>query len=297
MNINSGYLNQTRVPYKDTVRPLTVSGCGTYRLFPGDRSLPSAYPKGRVDYQLLYVAAGQAYFMIDGKEECIQAGTMVLYYPREPQRYIYYGDDSPEVFWVHFTGYDVRNILKYYAIQKGCHVFYTGTSLNFKRIFQQMILELQCCRSLYEDMLSTYLNTLFLLIGRSLLETPGQVYTSEDEVEIAVSYFNAHYSEHIVIEEYAASRNISKGWFIRLFRLRMGMTPVQYLSSIRLTYAQTMLEQSDYNISQIAASVGYDNALYFTRRFSKSLGMSPTEYRRKYGIQNQINAKQNFDKK
>ena len=140
------------------------------------------------------------------------------------------------------------------------------------------------CRPLYNEMLSSCLTELFMLTGRHMLEDPKAFHDSDDEIERAVSYFNEHYSEKIGIEEYAASRNISKNWFTRSFKTRMGMTPVQYLLSVRLSNAQVMLEQTDYSISKIASIVGYDNPLYFTRRFTQLHGISPTEYRKKNAI-------------
>lgn len=284
MFLNAGYLNQSRIPFKDTVKPLVVASCGTYRLTAEDKMLPTARPKGRVDYQLLYVAAGVAHFVIDGKDEAVSAGTLVLYCPKETQKYYYLGQDTPEVYWVHFSGYDVKTILRYYHIDSKQHFFRVGTSPTYKRIFHQMILELQLCRPLYEEMLANYLNEVFMLMSRQLAEQSLHISNSYNEIELAVAYFNENYHERIIIEDYAASRNMSKGWFIRSFKARMNMTPVQYLLSIRLANAQTLLEQTDYSISKIAAMVGYDNPLYFTRRFSIAYGMSPSDYRKKYSI-------------
>ena len=52
-------------------------------------------------------------FWFDGVEEVVTSGHMVLYQPKEVQKYVYYVEDHPEVFWIHFTGYDVKNILNY----------------------------------------------------------------------------------------------------------------------------------------------------------------------------------------
>ena len=59
------------------------------------------------------------------------------------------------------------------------------------------------------------------------------------------------------------------------------MTPLQYVINLRISNAQMLLETSDYTISQIAESVGYENALYFSRLFHKQTGISPKEYRKK----------------
>ena len=57
------------------------------------------------------------------------------------------------------------------------------------------------------------------------------------------------------------------------------MTPMQYILSIRIANAQNLLETTGYTISEIAAIVGYDNPLYFSRIFKKQKGLSPKEYR------------------
>ncbi len=89
MYINSAYLNHSLVDFMDKSRPLIVGSCGTYRLYTRPR-LPTHRPKGRLDFQLLYIASGKAHFYFDKSEQdtVITAGHMVLYRPREPQRYI-----------------------------------------------------------------------------------------------------------------------------------------------------------------------------------------------------------------
>lgn len=72
---------------------------------------------------------------------------MVIYRPKEEQRYYYYGVDQTEVYWVHFTGNNVTNILRQHGISDDTHIIYTGTSLEYKRIFTSIINELRFCNS------------------------------------------------------------------------------------------------------------------------------------------------------
>lgn len=280
MYVNSGYLYNSRVDFKDHSRPLIVGSCGTYRL-KKHPVLPSHRPKGRVDYQLLYIATGKAHFYFQGKETVVPAGHVVLYCPGEEQKYTYYAADAPEVFWVHFTGYDVKNILKYYHFSPKRHVYYSGTLPEYKWIFQRMIQELQLCRPLYEELLASLLNSLLLLMNRQAEEGSGCVSGIESEIETAVSYFSSHYDQKISVEDYARERHISVNYFIRNFKQYMKMTPGQYILSVRMANAQHLLEQSDYNITQIASIVGYDDPLYFSRVFKKQVGISPSQYRRR----------------
>lgn len=283
MYVNSGHLSNTFLDFKDKSKSLIVGSCGTYHLYTRPK-LPTWRPRGRIDYQLLYVASGKAHFYFDKKGEqdtVVTAGHMVLYRPKEPQKYIYYGIDQTEVYWVHFTGSDVKNILKYYGIPSTGQVFYTGTSPEYQWLFRQMIQEMQCARPNYEELLSMLLRHIFVLINRQIKEGNKATSYMLEETERAARYFNEHYNENISIEEYAEQRHVSPCWFIRKFKYYTGMPPMQYIISIRIANAQNLLESTSYTVSEIASIVGYDNPLYFSRLFKKQLGMSPMEYRKR----------------
>lgn len=278
MYLNSGYLHNSLVDFMDKTRPLIVGSCGTYRLYSRPR-LPTYRPKGRLDFQILYVAGGKAHFFLDGEDVVVSAGHMVLYQPKEVQRYVYYGTDQTEVFWVHFTGSDVRNILKGYGIPLKGHVFYTGQFPEYQNLFQKMIQELQMCRPHYEELLTFYLHQLLILISRQLNAEHKTADHIQNEMETAIRYFSENYNTDIVIDEYAASMHRSTAWFIRSFK-QTGMTPMQYIISVRMDNAQRLLSCPDYNVTEVASIVGYDNPLYFSRLFKKQIGLSPTDYRK-----------------
>ena len=280
MYINSGYLNNSRVPFKDKSKPLLVGSCGTYRL-QTVKKLPTWRPRGRLDYQLLYVVSGKAHFYFDDAERIVTAGHMVLFQPRQEQHYEYFGTDKTEVYWVHFTGSNVKNILRRYDIPLDTPVFYSGTSVIYAYLFKEMINELQTCRTGYEELLTMYLRQILILVQRIRLERRPSVNTHiQEEMEYARRYFNEHYNEQINIEEYAESRNMSVSWFQRNFKQIVNCSPMQYLLTIRMNNAASLLESTDYSMAEISAIVGYDNPLYFSRLFKKQNRVSPSEYRK-----------------
>lgn len=281
MYTNSGYLNNSLVDFKDKSRPLIVGSCGTYRLYTHPK-LPTFRPRGRLDFQLLYVASGKTHFYFEeGKDTVVSAGNMVLYRPKEPQKYVYYGSEQAEVYWVHFTGSNVRNILKSYGITNDMRVIPAGTLLEYSRIFKQMIQELQQCRAGYEELLAMLLRQIFIIINRQL--TKERTLKSDyldTEMELALEYFNTNYNKDLNIDDYAASRGMSVSWFIRTFKQYAGTTPMQYIVALRITNAQMLLETTNYNVAEIGNFVGYENPLYFSRIFKKQKGFSPSEYRK-----------------
>lgn len=279
MYINAGYLNNSRKDFKDNSTPLVVGSCGTYRLKTRPK-LPTYWQKGRRDYQILYVANGKTHFWFDDKEEIVSAGHMVLYKPEEIQKYIYYLEDNPEVFWIHFTGSDVKNILAYHGISLDEHVFYCGVLPDYKALFRKIIQELQLCRYGYEDYIASLFNDILLLVDRQQHEQKKTTGNVQEQIERAAAYFNENYNTKISIDDYAESLHISTNWFIHNFKQYAGMSPAQYILSLRMVNAQSLLERTTYNIKEISEIVGYENPLYFSRVFKKEIGKSPAQYRK-----------------
>lgn len=280
MYTNNAYLNNTLVDIKDKSKPLMVTSCGTYRLYTR-KKLPTWRPRGRRDFQLIYVASGKAHFHFGEEERIVTAGHIVLYRPKEPQKYEYYGKDQTQVFWVHFTGNDVTNILRSYGITDNKKVFYCGSSLDNQNLFRKMINELQMSKENYAEMLEMYLRQIFITMQRAFIGTiKKEKARVVDKIEKATVYFNENYSQEINIDEYAEQMHVSVSWFIRNFRESTGLTPMQYILSKRIYNAEILLQDPSYNVSEISRVVGYDNPLYFSRIFKKAKGLSPSEYRK-----------------
>lgn len=288
MYTSNAYLNNHTLDFdvKDKSKPLIITSCGTYHLYTRPK-LPTWRPKGRLDFQLLYIAAGRAHFHIDGEEKIVTAGHMVLYRPKEPQKYEYYGEDQTEVYWVHFTGNDVTNILRSYGLTKEKKIFYCGSDLEYKNHFRAMIRELQMCKDDYPEMLEMYLRQIFIKLHR-YFNTISKVDNSQiaEDIDTAMLYFSEHYNEDLCIEDYAREHHMSTSWFIRNFKQYTGSTPMQYILSRRIYNAEALLQNAQYNVTEISNIVGYDNPLYFSRIFKKVKGISPSEYRKHINLQN-----------
>lgn len=283
MYINTGYLNNSHMDFKDKSRPLIVGSCGTYRLSAHPK-MPTYRPKGRLDFQIIYIASGLGHFHFDtpDNETIVPAGNIVLYRPKEMQKYEYYGKDKTEVYWIHFTGSEVKNILRKYGFQDNKRVFSVGSSMEYERVFKRIILELQRCQENYEEMLTLLLRHLFIIFERELKrEHVVKNEYLDREMDIATTFFNENYNRDINIEEYASSRGMSVSWFIRNFKKYTGQTPMQFIVSLRINNAQILLENTEYSINEISSIVGYENQLYFSRLFRKQKGYSPTQYRKK----------------
>lgn len=279
MFVNAAYLNNSTLAVEDESKPLIVTSCGNYKV-KNRAEVRTSRPKGRKDYQLLYIAAGQGHFFINGQERVVSAGNIIVYLPGQPQEYVYYKDDKTDVFWVHFTGSDVERIIDCYNIRLPENILYIGTSPDYQWLFGQIIQEMQLCRPRFEELISLLLRNIFILISRNLIKANRADNSLENEVELAMHYFRENYRSEINVEDYALSRGMSASNFYRVFKQISGSTPLQYILKLRLSNAQNLLENSNLSIAEIASAVGYENPLYFSRLFNKHIGVSPSEYRK-----------------
>lgn len=279
MFVNAAYLNNSTLAVEDESKPLIVTSCGNYKV-KNRAEVRTSRPKGRKDYQLLYIAAGQGHFFINGQERVVSAGNIIVYLPGQPQEYVYYKDDKTDVYWVHFTGNDVERIIDYYNIRLSENIIYIGTSPDYQWLFGRIIQEMQLCRPRFEELISLLLRNIFILISRNLIGANRADNSLENEVELAMHYFRENYRSEINVEDYALSRGMSASNFYRVFKQISGSTPLQYILKLRLSNTQNLLENSNLTIAEIASAVGYENPLYFSRVFHKHIGVSPSEYRK-----------------
>jgi AraC family transcriptional regulator len=95
----------------------------------------------------------------------------------------------------------------------------------------------------------------------------------------AIDYIHTYAGEKIGLDELAATAFLSKFHFLRLFKLTYGSSPYQYIQTLRLQKAQTLLANTALPVSEIAATLGFDNPQSFSRLFFQRLGRYPSHYR------------------
>lgn len=109
-------------------------------------------------------------------------------------------------------------------------------------------------------------------------------------VERVVSYMYEQYSEPISLADMADVAVLSQFHFSRVFRASTGVSPGRFLSAVRLHRAKTLLVTTKHSVTDISYMVGYNSLGTFTSRFTRSVGISPVQFRRTSGFINVLHA-------
>lgn len=95
-------------------------------------------------------------------------------------------------------------------------------------------------------------------------------------------WLESHLASNVLMEEVADEFGLSMRNFIRRFKDATDQTPIQYLQNLRIEKAKLLLESSQETFEQITLQVGYEDGNSFRRLFKQRVGLSPSDYRKRF---------------
>lgn len=98
-------------------------------------------------------------------------------------------------------------------------------------------------------------------------------------IRLAKKYIREHYAEAMGLEDAADAAGLNASYFSHLFRKETGAKFGDYVIQIRLEQAKKLLVTSTMSLSDISAAIGYTDPKYFSRLFTRMVGLRPAEYR------------------
>lgn len=255
---------------------LSVNNCGYQAT--GSVDTTTIRPHGRSDYLLLYVWHGRLALAEGDEEISAPAGSLVLYRPRESQHYRHVAEERTEVYWLHFTGRGVAELLERAGIC--ARVTQTGCLPEARERYGLLIRELQLKQRQYEMFCSAHAMTLISTFARQLsLEENAEDSHRSRRLSGVIEQMHLRCGEPLSVSDLAMQCGLSEYHFIHLFRDYTGFSPHAYITRLRLDKAKDLMVSTTMNISEIAFAVGYSNPLYFSRLFKRHTGVSPSRFR------------------
>ncbi|KRE48422.1 helix-turn-helix domain-containing protein [Paenibacillus sp. Soil724D2] len=100
------------------------------------------------------------------------------------------------------------------------------------------------------------------------------------KIELCKQFIDAHYAEPIGLKEMAEAAGLSKFHLTREFDKKLGISPTDYLTEVRIEKSEKLLSSTDDNLESIAKKVGFSCANYFSKVFKKRIGITPNQFRK-----------------
>ncbi|CAI6080393.1 AraC family transcriptional regulator [Cohnella sp. JJ-181] len=256
-------------------------------LFAGESQTRPAHRVGPkvVDYYLLHhVISGRGVFESDGLAQPLGPGHTFLI---RPKRLFSYASDAGEPWryrWVAFSGDRVDALLAEAGLGADRLVVDTGAARAPG----------DRCRDIYDAFRARAPSAsleaagqLHLLLaaltaaGADRAEQPPKPDTHGEElVRQVIGYLSTQYAEPLTIEAMAETLGYNRAYLSRLFKRHAGVTPIAFLTRIRIDRAKRLLrERPELTVEQVASSVGFQDSLYFSKQFRRAFGATPTGYR------------------
>lgn len=246
-------------------------------LFCGKRENTLNYrrePITRDYYLFVYIINGTGKLYLKNKTLNLKSGDMFVNNLNE--EYSFHADENErwDIRWLAVRGNTVEEFLcKFFKNTNVIHLD-NGIAMTecFNQIFYLMdsddVADKYTCISRVYDFLS-------LLYKSSSLGENGSNYVTEAKI-----FMKKNFAEKITVKDVADHLKINASYFSRLFTKEMGVSPIKYLSTVRIQKAAELLTTTNMSIEDISYSVGIDDALYFSRFFKKVTGSSPMQFKK-----------------
>ncbi len=121
-----------------------------------------------------------------------------------------------------------------------------------------------------------YIGRILTEIGESMV----QYEAGGDRIDGVIEYVQENFCEDISISKLAMQFDLSPNYLSTLFKKKLGINFVDYLTALRIAKAKELLTTGRLSIKEVGESVGYYSQSYFTKIFIKKEGVTPGEYRK-----------------
>lgn len=214
----------------------------------------------------------------DRKPERVESGDAVVLPPGVRHRYRADRRDPWTIWWMHVTGS---------AVQDFVEVIHRDTAspvVALRDVYAVVQSMEETVAAVEEDETLSMLVIAAGAASRALAQITASrllgTGATHDRIRHVQDYLRNNLDTVFSVPELAAMAGLSTSHFATLFRASAGTSVKEYLKRLRSARARQLLMMTDLPVSQIALTVGYEDALYFSRQFRAINGVSPTEFRR-----------------
>lgn len=232
-------------------------------------------PNVREEYVIHYVTEGCGWLETPRGKFRFGEGDIFCIHPGEIIKY-YVGDTVCRFAFVNFVGSDAEKTYSAIGITRETPVIHVGIQPIVGGVEQCMYY----IKSTHNP--SQLRLTGFLLETLSYMEAgKGQPSAKLKDVCTAqgIAYMEYAFDRDLSMDEVASAAGVERSYFYRVFKEKMGISPIAYLTRLRIKKAKTLIT-AGMSFKEAASAVGISDVYYFSKLFTKTEGITPSEYRK-----------------
>lgn len=236
------------------------------------------------------VLSGTGILRINGKVLQPAAGQLFLLKEGELAEYTADEHHPWKYCWIGFKGDEAGKMCEYIGFTDGIYCLDSRVEISeFYSLVYRMHEkpEMSFINGLYRRGVLLEFLALAMTATQSLERTMQTMrYSSEVYVKRAAEFIRYNYAT-INVTDVVEYVGFSRSYFSTLFRQMMGGSLQEFLMKCRIERSRELLEKTELSIQDIAAQVGYENPLSFSRAFKGTCGFSPAHYRQNMNKENE----------
>lgn len=222
-----------------------------------------------------YVYQGELLVKTEGKSYPVKSGQAFLSFPDHVYSYTASIEPSCIYRWAEFSGINLEHFFENLALSFSSPIFNDSDS-HLGKLLTEMTdkrklsgKEINGCSWFLADILSSG--------NKTNKKKKPTIY--EKYIEKAIEYICSNSENKTTVSDVADYLQIDRSYLSRVFNEHMGISIKKYIYNYHMDMAKNSLMYSSLSIKDIAASVGYDDPLDFTKAFHRTFGMSPSKWR------------------
>lgn len=229
----------------------------------------------------IFCAKGKGWCEIGGTRHEIQAGVMLVIPPGTPHAYGAAETHPWTIHWFHAQGTLLPDFLRALEAEAGRLTVQLAETTQLLALFEE-VLELLEHGYTTQQLLGAaqalaHLLAVLIREHRNLdREQPG----AAERITRTIAYMKQHLDQPLQLDALAALANLSRSRYVELFKQQAGFAPIDYFIRLRMHRACQLLDTTEASIKEIAAQLGYEDPLYFSRVFRGINDLTPTTYRK-----------------
>jgi len=237
---------------------------------------------GTRDWLLTYTLSGRGRICMNDHVALCERGNVAMICPDAPHDYMTPQGFTWEFLWAHFVppAHAVR-WLQLPEVAKGLLSLRITDQVIHDRIvkaFERLRYDELAFGAHREELAMNALEEVLILISHAYSQNVDR--RMDPRIHTVLDLLSQRFMEPLKVADLARAVSLSPSRLAHLFKEQVGDSMMETLLKLRLRQASQLLELTSRSVGEIAAGVGFQSPLYFSRQFAAYFGISPTAYRK-----------------